>query len=309
MDEDILDGNNPESPKPSVQRRLEFIDFRLFGYGKFNRRELAHTFKISPQQASTDISLYEDRAPNNLRYDHGIKAYVRGEDFKPLYMRDLSDRYLLQLVSIQNGWLSKDNTWFDTIPPSDVVALKRKQIDPTILQRILDAIREKLELEVGYNSINSAQHTQRWIAPHAIAYSAGRWHVRAWSKEHNDFRDFNLSRIDRIARQQQKASVDSNLDYEWNNYIDLHLAPNPELESDTQEAVKAEYNIRDGHIVESMRLSLVFYFMNEHNLDVEPGKLNPRKQQLVLLNKEEVEAARKLTRKMSAEALKRAMLA
>jgi hypothetical protein len=305
MVDETLTDKVAEPLKLGVQRRLEFIDFRLLWNGRFNRKDLSDVFQISPQQASADIAAYERRAPQNLRYDNALKAYVRAGTFDPIFMGDLSDRYLLQLVGIRSGWIRQEDTWFETLPPSEVVALKKRRTDSRHLQQVLDAIREKLELEVEYRSINSAGSASRWIAPHALAYSAGRWHIRAWARDRNDFRDFNLNRISGVTGS-RSVKVDTNLDYEWNNYIDLILVPNPELDAETQSAVAAEYDMKDGHIVESTRLSLVFYLINELNLDVEPKILNPHKQQLVLQNRPEVETARGVARKMSAEALKRA---
>ena len=64
--------------------------------------------------------------------------------------------------------------------------------------------------------------------------------------------------------------------------------------------------MRDGRLVFPCRLSLSFYLMSEHNLDVEPGVLKPEKQQIVLQNRDEVTQARTLARQMSIEALTRA---
>jgi hypothetical protein len=54
------------------------------------------------------------------------------------------------------------------------------------------------------------------------------------------------------------------------------------------------------------RLSLSFYLMSAHNLDVPEGLIDPQKQQLVLRNRAEVEAARSTARQLSVEALARA---
>ena len=59
--------NDGERLRWGVRRRLEFIDFRLFWDGRFNRSDLSATFGISPQQASGDIAQYEKIAPANLR--------------------------------------------------------------------------------------------------------------------------------------------------------------------------------------------------------------------------------------------------
>lgn len=62
----------------------------------------------------------------------------------------------------------------------------------------------------------------------------------------------------------------------------------------------------DGRLLRPCRLSLSFYLMSEYNLDVEPGVLKPEKQQIVLLNRDEVTQARASARQMSIEALARA---
>src|SRR6476619_1347476 len=88
-----------------VRRRLEFIDFRLFWDGRFNRSDIAETFGISAQQASADIAHYEKLAPDNLRYDRVEKAYKRTDLFAPAFIGETVDRYLLQLVAIENRWM------------------------------------------------------------------------------------------------------------------------------------------------------------------------------------------------------------
>ena len=161
------------------------------------------------------------------------------------------------------------------------------------------------EQQITYHSLTSGE-SSRWIAPHALAYSQGRWYIRAWSRERNDFRDFNINRIENVVGA-RSVEISTDLDYEWNTFFDLVLQPNPQLDEDTRQWVAAEYEMTDDRIVVSVRLSLIFYVMSEHNLDVAPGILPPQKQQLVLINRDEVEAARSVARKMSSDALKRAV--
>ena len=59
----------------SVERRLEFIEFRLFWEGGVNRADLIDAFGISVPQASKDLSLYQERAPGNVVYDKSAKRY------------------------------------------------------------------------------------------------------------------------------------------------------------------------------------------------------------------------------------------
>ena len=53
-----------------VERRLEFIEFRLFWEGRVNRRDIMRTFGVSMNQASADVTRYVGMAPKNTVYDN-----------------------------------------------------------------------------------------------------------------------------------------------------------------------------------------------------------------------------------------------
>jgi hypothetical protein len=296
--------NTAEKMRWGLRRRLEFIDFRLFWDGRFNRKDMDEAFGLSSQQASTDIAKYDELAPGNLIYDRAEKAYVRAESFAPAFIAESFERYLLQLVAIENRWMRQEETWFHTIPPVEIVTLGRRPTDPQVLLRLLDAIRQKMEIKVEYASLTGSPEGSRVIAPHALAHSAGRWHVRAWSREHNDFRNYNINRI-RSVGEQQPSAIDPALDFEWAHEINLVIVPNPGLSTEQQAAVAAEHGMKDGQLIWPCKLSLSFYLMTEYNLDVEIGVLRPEKQQLVLQNRVEVDQARAAARQMSIEALAR----
>ena len=287
-----------------LRRRLEFIDFRLFWDGRFNRSDLTHTFGISAQQASIDIAQYEKLAAQNLRYDRAEKTYRRADAFAPAFIGETIERYLLQLVAIENRWMRPEDTWFDTTPSVEVITLGRRPTDPTVLLKVLDAIRNRLEIDIEYASLTGSMQPSRAIAPHALSHSAGRWYVRSWSREHNDFRDYNLNRIGAVTAQRPTA-IDPKLDFEWVHSINLVIVPNPALSVERQAAVAVEHAMTNGRLTRPCRLSLSFYLMSEYNLDVGLGVLKPEKQQIVLQNRDEVTQARALARKMSVEALMR----
>lgn len=290
--------------KWNVRRRLEFVEFRLFWEGRVNRPDLSDTFGISGQQASTDLSLYQQIAPGNLSYDGNLKTYVRSHEFQPVMLVKSTDRHLLRMVALRNDWMTREETWFDKLPTYEVVSLPRRETDPRILLGVLDAIRLKREIGIAYQSMTSTTQSTRRIAPHALAYSAGRWYVRSWSDEHNDFRDYSLGRIHEVI-DPSEARIDYALDYEWHQRIDLEIIPNPTLSDNRQVAVANEYNMVDMKLIMPIRLSLSFYLMSEYNFDVEVGVIPPEKQQIILKNKIQVEQARALSREMAKQALKR----
>lgn len=289
-----------------VAKRLEFIDFRLFWDGSFNRKDLVDFFGISEQQASSDIAQYQSRAERNLRYDRSLKSFVRTEGYQPEFIGFFSDRYLLQLMAVKNGWMSASDTWFSEMPPVEVVGfIKRRSTSPNNLIQILDAIKQNAELEIEYASLTGSPAGKRAIAPHSFLFAAGRWYVRAWSRDHNDFRDYSLNRIASAALI-GPSSVAADLDLEWHHTMELVLVPNPMLDPAKQAAVAVEYEMVDDELRVPSRLSAAFYIINEHNLDVEPDLLKPEKQQLVLKNLDEVVQTREVVRRLSVEALRKA---
>lgn len=303
----MVESNDQASKKKAkwnVQKRLEFIEFRLFWAERLNRKDLIDTFGISAQQASADISTYEQIAPKNLSYDAGQKSYFRSEDFVPTFIGASTQRYLLQLVAIESGWLDHDETWFGERQAVEVTTLTKKRVDTGVLMNVLDAIRNERQLDMGYRSMTGSTASTRLVEPHALSYNSGRWYVRAWSSEHNDFRDYNLNRIHE-AKQGKPATVDRSLDIQWHHSIDLEIVPNPNLPDEKQAAVEYEYEMVDGCLRINCRLSVSFYLMSEHNLDVDEGVLSPAKQQIVLRNAEDVVQAREVARKLSKDALKR----
>ena len=302
--------SDPEALQPvrsaglRLRERLEFIEFRLYWTGRLNRTDLIQQFRISPPQASADISQYQSLAPQNLEYDNVRKGYVRARGFSPRLIEHAIDRYMMQLVGIERGWLRATDTWLADLLPIDVTSLEHGSTDAGVLMAVLDAIRDALEIEVDYCSMTGSPATRRHIAPHAMGFAWGRWYVRAWSRDHNDFRDYALARIIGVFGAIERT-VDPTGDLEWHHKIDLVLVPNPELDEDRQRAQRLEHNMVDGKLAVECRLSMAFYLMAEHKLDVEPGKLTPLQQPLILANLDEVRQARSVARKLATQALQR----
>src|ERR1700686_4432845 len=94
-----------------VERRLEFIEFRLFWEGGVNRADIIEMFDVSVPQASKDLSLYQERAPQNAIYDKSAKRYVASENFRPCFLKPDPHAYLAQLRSVADGILESSDSW------------------------------------------------------------------------------------------------------------------------------------------------------------------------------------------------------
>jgi hypothetical protein len=102
-----------------VERRLEFIEFRLFWEGHVNRGDLMEAFGVSLNQASTDLNRYIGMAPDNMVYDKSARTYIRGSGFQPLFLKPDSSRYLSQLRNVADGILDRAESWIGELPSYD----------------------------------------------------------------------------------------------------------------------------------------------------------------------------------------------
>lgn len=289
-----------------VRRRLEFIEFRLFWDGKFNRRDLTDTFGISAQQASADIALYDQIVPNSFVYNSNKKVYFCIERFKPAFLTESIDSYLLQKLAVEHQWIRLEDSWIGNSPPVEVASLSRATTDASILLQILRAIHGRLEIDINYTSLTGSSNPSRTIAPHALTHGDGQWYVRSWSSNHNDFRDYSLNRINKIFGS-RSATIDRSLDFEWVHVINLVIVPHPKLSKKGKASVARSFKMTNGRLDHPCRLSVSFYLISHHNLDLDPDKLDPDRQQIILLNRDEVKNARSATRQMSKEALARTL--
>ncbi|HHK73595.1 MAG TPA: WYL domain-containing transcriptional regulator, partial [Rhizobiales bacterium] len=178
-----------------VERRLEFIEFRLFWEGRVNRSDLIGTFGVSKNQASTDLNRYLEMAPSNMDYDKRVRAYLRTDRFKPKFLKLDAERYLTQIRSVADGIIEPDQSWASSLPAFDMTPNPARGIRAETLRTVVSAIRNCEAIEVKYQSLTRPEPRWRWIAPHALAFDGFRWHARAFCEVSNSFKDFLLSRM------------------------------------------------------------------------------------------------------------------
>ena len=78
-----LVGEEQRDLRWGVERRLEFIEFRLFWEGHVNRSDLINSFGTLCSRRRPSLNRYLGLAPANMVYDKSGKAYVRGAETRP----------------------------------------------------------------------------------------------------------------------------------------------------------------------------------------------------------------------------------
>ncbi len=269
--------------KWGVERRLEFIEFRLFWEGGVNRADIVEAFDVSVPQASKDLTLYQERAPHNAIYDKSAKRYVASSHFKSCFLKPDAGQYLSQVRSVAEGILTSSESWIAHFPPFGGPPVPARGVNNDTLRTILAAIRGKQAIEVKYQSLSSDDPRWRWISPHAIGFDGFRWHTRAFCAVDGSFKDFLLSRI-METRSIRPSDVSPEDDADWNEFITLEIGPHPDLSESQKRIIALDYGMRGGRVQVQVRKALRYYALRRLGLDTPTGARRPQDQQIVLLS-------------------------
>ncbi|MGX5719837.1 WYL domain-containing protein [Shinella zoogloeoides] len=238
-------------------------------------------------QASTDLNRYIGFAPDNMVYDKSARTYIRGSDFKPLFLEPDASRYLTQLRSVADGILDREDSWVANLPSFASAPTPVRGVNPVTLRSVVGAIRHSQAIEVKYQSLSSPEPRWRWIAPHAIGFDGFRWHTRAFCFADEAFKDFLLSRMLEI-RGSHESGVPAEDDRDWNIEVTLEIGPHPALSEAQAKVIALDYGMHGGKAKIKVRRALLYYALRRLGLDTDPGARKPQDQQIVLLNREVV---------------------
>lgn len=270
----------------SVEKRLEFIDFRLFWEGQINRSDIMNQFDVSVPQASNDLSKYQEAAPKNLHYDFKVKKYFSTDSFKPAFINPDADSYFRQLRDDMLALKSNPAPWLSYEPEYDIVQMPKRNIDPDILRVVSESIKEQKTLKVLYQSMSAEEPVWREISPHAFAFDGMRWHTRAFCHKDDDYKDFLLSRIQETG-DFVNDKWPTQPDEKWNTYFRLSLTTHPDLGKSKAKAVALDYDMTEGRLDLNIRLALLYYYLRRFGLypSCDGSEMPANEQHVVVANK------------------------
>lgn len=273
-----------------AKTRLEFIEQRLYWEGRLRRSDLTDFFDISTQQASGDISDYQQIAPQNIQYNKNEKFYCVTDIFQPVLIRPDSEWYLFQLLSASksDSEISKKR-WSS---PFDIIPIPKRTINPEFLRSITGAIKNRFSIRIRYQSLSKPEPIWRQISPHALAFDGNRWHVRAFCHRENKFKDFAISRVFEV-NEAQPSSIDPQTDQAWHRFINIQIGPAPDLADGQKLSIELDYGMTEGHLEIPTRVALASYLIRQLRLDGEQDNRSASRRQIVILNRSEVETAQR----------------
>jgi len=284
-------GKLPSEIKWATRQRLQFIEIMAYYTGLISRSTLAQAFGISDPAATKDLKLYNELAPGNLTYEPSVFGFIPGDEFNEIFA-DLAPDTVLSMIANNltvSGNPSADEQVYGI--QVDKLPLPARLPEKEALAQIIRAIKSSSQLKVHYHSLSSREsNDSRIIEPHALINNGLRWHVRAYSHDTYDFRDFVLSRITQAQLIDAQAESSPDYDDDWVEAISIKLQPHPKLNEKNRLALKYDYNMENDAIELNVRRALVGYVLQRMSVDTTADySLNPNAYQLVVVNRDEIE--------------------
>ncbi|AAZ98149.1 conserved hypothetical protein [Thiobacillus denitrificans ATCC 25259] len=277
--------------KWATRQRLQYIEIMAWYAGVVTRSDVARAFGLSDPAATKDLKLYSDLAPGNLAYNHGVFGFVPAHGFAAAFA-DLSPARALPVIAanlaVANG------PYGDTLIyglPTASLPLPVRLPSAHTLAAITRAIHGRRKLRVTYRSLSGRDNQEpRLLEPHTLVDTGLRWHVRAYSEDGCDFRDFVLSRIVDAECLDAPAESGGQYDDDWVEQVTLQLVPHSGLDPARRENLLLDYGA-SGEVIEvTVRRALLGYVLQRLAVDTTADhSLNPHANQLMLLNREEIE--------------------
>lgn len=261
-------GEPGEALRWGVERRLAYLEQRLYWDGSVSRQALIDRFGISVNQASADFARYMEMAPGNMAYDGRAKRYRPTDDFAMRFGAPDAARFLAEVRARAEGLIEDAAASIPDPPAAEVVPLPVRAVDPAVLREVVRAIERGRGIAVTYRSFSTLGARRRVIEPHALVFDGTRWHARAGDPEKGDFRDFALGRMTEAVAV-GPARLDRGADSDWLAHVTLVLGPHPALTPDQAEAVRLDYGFEGAELRLTVRRALAFYVKRRLRLDID----------------------------------------
>ena len=256
---------------------LSFIERTLFWEGEVSAKYLADAFSLDIKSAKIYIADYSKNHPGNIYHDTSdiSKLYPNDDVFRFVYAENKPNN-ILQFAALKNA------PYFEELPKLQPL------FDKDILKDVIRALnkRDKV-LTIRYQSLNSSIPQERDIIPYSIYFVRGRYHVRAYCLNRNDFRDFLLSRIISIVSAMTWDNEPVR-DRESSETVTVRIKPHEQLSAMQKMCTEMEFGMIDGIKEIKVKKSLLIYLLDE--LRVGKDYYKPPFTVLELANKDEIMA-------------------
>lgn len=272
------------------KQRLAYIDFCLMFRGHLTRNDLIEKFEVGLSAGTRDFNLYKELAGFNLHYDTKQKRYFQTAEFKPLFEHDPKKTLVKLANDISDGFDAIADIEFPVNSPSQL-----NIPDLNNVAKIVQAILNKKAISVIYTSLSSGS-VARELVPHSVVDNGLRWHMRAFDRKTESFRDFVLTRVSQVKLLEEQPAQYEEMgnDHQWLRMMPLQLVAHPNNVKHSV-AIELDYAMVDGKLELNVRAALAGYLLRRWNVDcTEDASLIGGEYQLWLNNRQTLYGAENL---------------
>lgn len=273
--------------KWDVRQRLILLETTLLMVGWIRIQAIMDTFGISRAQASKDFQLYQIAKPNNLRYNKSAKYYEVGDGFTPLLLTGKTS----ELLSVFHAPHTPNPPVLSLSayqPNAAAISPLDREIDLSVFRLISCAAYNHQKIKVRYQSLTQAEPQERVLSPHTLVFSGYRWHIRAYSDHHREFRDFVLARIKGLPQLLNESSEPCTNDADWHTEVSILIGVHPDLPENHKQVIAEDYGMIDHEVKVNIKGALVNYFLKLMHLELSREHPDPKVQQIIVVNKDVV---------------------
>lgn len=263
----------------------------LLWEGRLNNGRLRELFGVGDIRASQMIREFRERHQDCLTWNSVTRSFHATEDAYRLRFVDKESKHgdavslarYLTLVGLPHASVEtplNQGTWV-AFPDISVP-------NPKVYSKISEAIRLRRALEINYMSMREPLPHKRIISPHSLVQAGRRWHTRAYSNEHQQFRDYALGRIvsaDILDKVSEKEESD---DQAWQKQVRVSLVAHPDLTPDQEAVIRFEYFQNTSARTDTCRGALVHYYIQDVRAAIDAATQKPPEYQLAVSNIDEV---------------------
>lgn len=270
----------PRTSEPTSKNLETFrlIETLLLWEGVARNERVRELLGLHYVSTSRLLSQYESLNSEGLSYSNGIRGYVTGSTFKPIFTNGRVEEYM--------AVLSKDARHGDHVARTH---MDFGTVDRHAFSLLHRAAREKLSVTAKHCSMRHPEPVLKTFFPHTLVEAGRRWHVRAYvlnTEGSGAFQDLALTRLSSVELKDEPrpAKADSDNDQAWSKILDVRIIPHPLLTPEQKKMIRMEYFNGTSARRVNVRAALLHYTLHELRVAISPEKQLPPDYQLCVDN-------------------------
>lgn len=132
-------------------------------------------------------------------------------------------RYKDAMYKVRSVLRTDEKGMLENIEDVIQVYKPKRHDEPSYMYDLLNSINTQLAITITYKANYTGETSERLVEPLGLYYIGNNWHLVAWCKLREDYRDFRLDRILSLKHTEQQFTKDK---VSFNEYMHNYLTSN-----------------------------------------------------------------------------------